>query len=77
MRILAIVSLTLLVVILADFSQAAVIAPQDCSLASEGMYKANWVHHRILRGEEVIFGADNLESIFTQLDHLRSAGLCR
>jgi len=49
----------------------------QCSMTSEGIFNGSWVKHRIVAGEDVIFGANEMESIFSQLDSLRAQGLCR
>ncbi|MDG0816848.1 hypothetical protein [Bdellovibrio svalbardensis] len=49
----------------------------QCSMTSEGIFNGSWVKHRIVSGEEVLFGANQMESIFSQLDSLRAKGLCR
>lgn len=48
-----------------------------CSLTSEGIYNGAWVKHRIVAGGEILFGADDMAPIFSQLDSLRNQGLCR
>lgn len=49
----------------------------ECAMTSEGIFNGSWVKHRIVSGEEVLYGADQMESIFSQLDSLRAKGLCR
>lgn len=48
-----------------------------CSMASEGIYNGFWVKHRIVVAEDTLAGANDMDSILTQLESLRSEGLCR
>ncbi|MFP5519834.1 MAG: hypothetical protein ACLGGX_08020 [Bdellovibrionia bacterium] len=52
-------------------------APQVCTLASEGIAGAAWKKHRLLLGEKVIFGTDDLTEMIQQLDEYRQSGLCQ
>lgn len=51
--------------------------PSSCTLASEGIYKGWWVKHRIVLDENVVYGANDVDSILMQLENLRGQGLCR
>lgn len=55
----------------------AEVSEHSCSMTSEGIYNGAWVKHRIVSGEQVLFGANEMEAIFSQLDSLRAQGLCR
>ena len=48
-----------------------------CTLASEGVVTNAWVKHRILIGEDAVYGANDMESIVEHLHQLRSQGACR
>ncbi|MGZ3775098.1 MAG: hypothetical protein ACXVCY_15685 [Pseudobdellovibrionaceae bacterium] len=75
MRIL-ILSFMSVVTIMLAYGQAAKAAP-TCALTSEGIFKGAWVKHRIVLDEKVIYGADDVDSILSQLESLRETGLCR
>ncbi|WP_413558580.1 hypothetical protein [Bdellovibrio sp. HCB209] len=78
MRILLALSTTLLLTMMASWAPAATqTAKSECALSSEGIFGGYWVKHRITSGEEVLFGADNLEAISAELVSLRNQGLCR
>ena len=51
-------------------------APQ-CAVASEGIFRGSWVKHRIYVNEDVVYGANDMNSILYQLENLRGQGLCR
>jgi hypothetical protein len=46
-------------------------------MQSEGLFDGAWVKHRIVVDEDVVYGANDLDSILSQLDSLRNQGLCR
>ncbi|QDK46684.1 hypothetical protein DOM22_16750 [Bdellovibrio sp. ZAP7] len=78
MRILLAIGTTLILSFLASWSSAATMeAKPSCSLSSEGIFDGAWVKHRITVGEQVVYGADDLEAISTELGTLRTQGLCR
>lgn len=56
---------------------AAVETVPSCGLTSEGIYNGLWVKHRIYVNEDVVFGANDMDSILSQLENLRDQGLCR
>lgn len=56
---------------------SAAAAPGSCALASEGIYDGYWMKHRIYLGEEVVFGANDMDAILKQLESLRDQGVCR
>ena len=49
----------------------------SCQVASEGIYNGFWMKHRIVIDEDVVFGANDLASILSQLESLRENNLCR
>jgi hypothetical protein len=83
MRILLAVLASLFVAMITQFTHAAAATAsgpaqdQSCSLMSEGIYHGSWMKHRIVIGENVLFGANDLDAIMAQLDSLRGQGLCR
>ena len=81
MRILLAVLASLFIAMLTQFTPALAatepVQNQSCSLMSEGIYHGSWMKHRIVVGENVLFGANNLDAILAQLDSLRGQGLCR
>ncbi len=58
-------------------AQAASSSVSPCSMASEGIFNGAWVKHRIVVNEDILAGANDMESILAQLEDLRSEGLCR
>ncbi|KHD89818.1 MAG: hypothetical protein OM95_01780 [Bdellovibrio sp. ArHS] len=58
-------------------AQAAGSMTPSCLMASEGIYQGLWVKHRIYVNEDVVYGANDMNSILTQLENLRNEGLCR
>ncbi|WP_155722528.1 hypothetical protein ACLWBD_03135 [Bdellovibrio sp. HCB117] len=58
-------------------AHAAVSAVPSCTMASEGIFQGTWVKHRIYVNEDVVYGANDMNSILSQLENLRSEGLCR
>ncbi len=48
-----------------------------CKTVSEGIYIGYWVKHRILIDFVTVYGANDLDSILSQLEILRKQGLCR
>ncbi|MNK94082.1 hypothetical protein D3C87_1142720 [compost metagenome] len=81
MRILLAVLASLFIAMITQFTPAfaatASAQDQSCSLMSEGIYHGSWMKHRIVIGEDVLFGANDLDAIIAQLDSLRGQGLCR
>lgn len=58
-------------------AQASTLATPSCEMTSEGIFDGLWVKHRIVVNEDVIYGANDMDSILSQLDSLRDQGLCR
>jgi hypothetical protein len=76
MRILLAAIATATLLLLSGFmSQAA--SMQFCHLSSSGLYHGQWVKHRILLRDEVVYGANDLDSVSSELQNLRQQGLCR
>lgn len=61
----------------AQGQEAPAYATPVCQIASEGIYNGFWVKHRIVVQGEVVFGANDMDSILSQLEVLRAEGLCR
>lgn len=79
MRIILALITTMFIALLTHLgaAQAAVPSLPACALASEGIYQGYWVKHRIYVNDEVVFGANDMDSILSQLENLRDQGLCR
>ncbi|MNJ92592.1 hypothetical protein D3C87_102650 [compost metagenome] len=82
MRILLALSFSVLMALMTNISFAKAAIPSNtdrtsCDLTSEGIFKGSWVKHRILVGEDVIYGANDMDAILSQLDNLRNQGLCQ
>jgi hypothetical protein len=79
MRIFLAIATTLFLTLIASWSpaKAAVSEARSCALSSEGIFNGAWVKHRISVGEQVLYGADDMEAIVTELGSLRNQGLCR
>lgn len=58
-------------------ARAASSGSASCEMASEGLFKGTWVKHRIYVNDDVVYGADDMDSILSQLENLRGQGLCR
>ncbi|NUN07145.1 MAG: hypothetical protein HUU57_15475 [Bdellovibrio sp.] len=58
-------------------AQAATSSLSSCTMASEGIFQGSWVKHRIVVDEDTLAGANDMDSILSQLEDLRSEGLCR
>ena len=58
-------------------AEAATLETPSCRMQSEGLFDGAWVKHRIVVDEDVVYGANDLDSILSQLDSLRNQGLCR
>ncbi|UXR64781.1 hypothetical protein EZJ49_00735 [Bdellovibrio bacteriovorus] len=58
-------------------AEAATLDTPSCRMQSEGIFDGAWVKHRIVVNEDVVYGANDLDSILSQLDSLRDQGLCR
>lgn len=56
---------------------AAEPALPACQIASEGIYNGFWVKHRIVVDQEVVYGANDMDSILSQLEALREEAICR
>lgn len=81
MRIVLALLTSLFIALITHFTPAIAapepISNQSCSLMSEGIYHGSWMKHRIVAGEDVLYGANDLGAILEQLDSLRGQGLCR
>ncbi|UOE99793.1 hypothetical protein [Bdellovibrio reynosensis] len=78
MRVLFAVLTTCLIALLSSLpAQATPVETPSCGLTSEGIYNGLWVKHRIYVNEDVVFGANDMDSILSQLENLRGQGLCR
>lgn len=77
MRILLALSFSLMMAFLTNLSFAKAATPTSCHLMSEGIFKGSWVKHRILVNENVVYGANDMDAILSQLDNLRDQGLCQ
>lgn len=79
MRILYALITTMMIAMLTHLSvaQAAIPAVPSCTMASEGIFNGSWVKHRIVVEEDVLGGANDMDSILAQLETLRTQGLCR
>lgn len=78
MRIFLAALATLIIAMLTHLpAYASGLAVPTCQIASEGIYNGFWVKHRIVIEEEIIFGANDMDSILSQLEVLREEGLCR
>lgn len=79
MRVLLALLATCFMIMVTYFgpANAATSATPSCAVASEGIFDGFWVKHRIVVNEDVVYGANDLDSILSQLDSLREQGLCR
>ncbi|MBO9667922.1 MAG: hypothetical protein J7501_14055 [Bdellovibrio sp.] len=79
MRVFLAIATTLFLTLIASWSpaKAAVTDSRACDLSSEGIFNGAWVKHRISIGDQVLYGADNLEAISEELVSLRTQGLCK
>lgn len=79
MRIFLAVLTTLVIAMLTHLStaQAALQVLPACTMASEGIFNGSWVKHRIVVEDDVLAGANDMDSILSQLENLRDQGLCR
>ncbi len=79
MRIFLALLTTLMIAMLTHLgtAQASVPTIPSCTMASEGIFNGAWVKHRIVVEEDVLGGANDMDSILAQLDSLRAQGLCR
>lgn len=59
-----------------SWAPAKAATVSSCKMASEGIFDGSWVKHRIVVNEDVVYGANDLDSILSQLDNLRDQGLC-
>ncbi|ASD64768.1 hypothetical protein [Bdellovibrio bacteriovorus] len=57
-------------------ANASTLATPSCKMTSEGIFEGSWVKHRIVVNEDVVYGANDMDSILSQLDSLRDQGLC-
>lgn len=77
MRVVLAALTTFLIVLFVQTGSAAEASQHPaCSMTSEGIFNGQWVKHRIVSGEEVLYGSNAMEAIFSQLDSLRARGLC-
>lgn len=77
MRVLFALLATVFMMMATSFTSAKAATEPTCKMASEGIFDGSWVKHRIVVDEDVVFGANDLASILSQLDNLRDQGLCR
>lgn len=78
MRVIYAVLTTLIIALLTHVSaHAAEPSLPVCQIASEGIFNGFWVKHRIVVEDEVVYGANDMDSILSQLESLREEGLCR
>ena len=77
MRILLAALTTFVMVLVTQVGAAHAMNASQCTMTSEGLFNGAWVKHRIVSGEDVLFGANEMEIIFSQLESLRVQGLCR
>lgn len=79
MRILLAAIATLIIAMLTYLPAQAARQPATpvCQIASEGIFNGFWVKHRIVIQDDIVFGANDLDSILSQLEALREEGLCR
>lgn len=78
MRIILAAFITLLIAMLTHLPVYA--ANQEvpaCQIASEGIFNGFWMKHRIFIQENTVFGANDMDSILSELESLRDEGLCR
>lgn len=78
MRIILAALLTFLIAFLTQYTaHAEELELPVCKTVSEGIYNGYWVKHRILIDYVTVYGANDLDSILSQLEILREQGLCR
>lgn len=78
MKILfALIKIVIVVTTISQLQIANASSLPNCVLVSEGIYNGFWVKHRIAINDEIIYGTNDTELIFVQLDSLREQGLCR
>lgn len=78
MKILfALLKIAIVAATLSHFQIAQASELPNCVLVSEGIYNGSWVKHRIAVNNQIIYGTNDTELIFVQLDNLREQGLCR
>lgn len=76
-RILYALLTTMMIAILTHTAHASEMTGTSCRMLSEGIYNGAWVKHRIVADEDVVAGANDMESLLNQLEDLRTQGLCR
>lgn len=55
---------------------AALKSTSVCSLTGEGVYEAQWKKHRLVIGEKIIFGSDDMQSVIEVLKSAKTQGFC-
>ncbi len=48
-----------------------------CSLIGEGVYEAAWKKHRLVAGDQVVYGADDMQSVIEVMRSTKQAGRCQ
>lgn len=71
------VLLSFVALILGSLQTQADLSVATCKLGGEGIYGGEWKKHRLIRGEEVLYGADDMQSLIQQFQRARSEGLCQ
>lgn len=77
MRIFLAAMTTLLIALFTHLPAQAAESESFCKITSEGIFAGYWFKHRIVIQDEVVFGANDMDSVLSQLEILRSEGLCR
>lgn len=79
MRIFLAALMTLIIAMLTYLPAQAAgrSATPACQIASEGIFNGFWMKHRIVIEEDIVYGANDMDSILSQLEALREEGLCR
>ena len=78
MRIILAAILTFIIALLSSsVSLAQEMDIPSCKTVGAGIHEGFWVKHRILIGREIVYGADDLDSILSHLETLRNEGFCQ
>lgn len=79
MRFFLAALVTLLVALFTQYSTAQAMTEEvpSCFVTSEGLFRGLWVKHRIYVNEDIVYGANDMGSILSQLENLRGQGTCR
>lgn len=77
MRIFLAVIATLFIALLTHLPAKANTEGVSCRITSEGIFRGYWYKHRIFIRDQIVFGANDMDSILSQLEVLRSEGFCR